>query len=170
MTLPAPSDRLSFRAIDAGDLDFVAEMLGHPEVMRFYPKVYDRAEAQRWIEKQRKRYRDDGYGLWLLTRNTDGREIGQAGIVAQEFDGSVMPGLGYLLHRPYWRTGYATEAARACLHHGFEVLGFQRMVSLMRPRNERSLAVAARLGLRKTGSTRYAGYVHEVWTIDAPAT
>ena len=38
--------RLALREMSLDDLDFVAAMLGHPEVMRFYPKVYSRDEAR----------------------------------------------------------------------------------------------------------------------------
>ncbi len=38
--------RLAFREINLDDLDFLAEMLGDPVVMRFYPNVMDRAGAQ----------------------------------------------------------------------------------------------------------------------------
>jgi hypothetical protein len=32
--------------------DFIAEMLAHPEVMRFWPKCYDRDEAADWVMRQ----------------------------------------------------------------------------------------------------------------------
>ena len=38
--------RLRLREMTRSDLDFVAAMIGHPEVMRYYPKVYDRSEAE----------------------------------------------------------------------------------------------------------------------------
>ena len=44
--------------------------------------------------------------------------------------------------------GYATEAARAALAHGFADLGLDGIVSLVHEGNVRSRAVAGRLGLR----------------------
>jgi len=44
--------RLRLRQMSLGDLDFVAAMLSHPEVMRFYPKLHSRQEATLWIERQ----------------------------------------------------------------------------------------------------------------------
>jgi RimJ/RimL family protein N-acetyltransferase len=43
--------------------------------------------------------------------------------------------------------GYATEAATAWLDHGFDTLGFPRIISITDTPNERSLAVMRRLGM-----------------------
>ena len=48
--------------------------------------------------------------------------------------------------RDAWGSGYATEAGRAGLAYGFERIGLAEIVSLIHPDNERSLAVAGRLG------------------------
>lgn len=37
--------------MDEDDLDDMAALLGDPEVMRFYPRVRDRAEALEWIHR-----------------------------------------------------------------------------------------------------------------------
>ena len=38
--------RLVLREMSLADLDFIAELLAHAEVMRFWPKCYDRDEAE----------------------------------------------------------------------------------------------------------------------------
>ena len=38
--------RLVLREMTLGDLDFIADLLAHPEVMRFYPKCHSRDEAK----------------------------------------------------------------------------------------------------------------------------
>jgi RimJ/RimL family protein N-acetyltransferase len=47
-----------------------------------------------------------------------------------------------------WGRGYATEAGAACLPPLFEEHGFERVVSIVQPENERSLRVQDRLGFR----------------------
>jgi len=42
------SARLTLRALSLDDLDFVAEMVAHPVVMRYYPKLLSRIEALGW--------------------------------------------------------------------------------------------------------------------------
>ena len=59
------TDRLRLREMALADLDFLAELLAHPEVMRYYPKCYSRPETQEWVERQLGRYANDGHGLWL---------------------------------------------------------------------------------------------------------
>jgi RimJ/RimL family protein N-acetyltransferase len=107
--------RLILRELMLDDLDFVAEMLAHPEVMAFWPRPYTRDEAEAWIRRQQGRYTRDGYGYWLALDRTSGRPIGQAGLLALSVDSVAETGIGYIIHRPFWRQGYATEAARACL-------------------------------------------------------
>src|SRR5262245_23294591 len=92
------STRLLFRQLKLADLDFVAGMLAHPEVMRYYPKCYSRDEAAAWIERQMERYRRDGHGLWLVADRASGEPRGQVGLVAQEIDGVREPEVGYLVH------------------------------------------------------------------------
>lgn len=158
--------RLGLRRMTVADLDFVAAMLSDPEVMRFYPHLYDRDEAAEWLRRQRDRYADDGHGLWLVEERVTKRPVGQIGLCMQEVDGAALPEVAYLVHRPYWRRGYALEAARATRDYAFEALAYARVISLVRPDNLPSRAVAERLGMRVRGSTEHAGLGHLVFAID----
>ena len=160
--------RLRLRELRAADLDFVAEMLAHPEVMRHYPKCYDREEAMEWLLRQRGRYVRDGHALWLVEDRTDGTPIGQIGLVMQTVEGALVPEVGYLVHRPYWRRDYAAEAARGVRDHAFAAFGYPRVVSLIRPENTPSQAVARTLGMQPTGQTIHGGYASDVWSVDRP--
>jgi [ribosomal protein S5]-alanine N-acetyltransferase len=161
--------RLRLRELEVGDLDFVAEMLAHPEVMRYYPTCYARDEALRWLERQRARYLRDGHGLWLVEERDGGAPVGQIGLVMQTVADAPVPEVGYLVHRPYWRRGYASEAARGVRDLAFGALGYRRVVSLVRPENAPSQAVARALGMRPTTTTMHGGFVHDVWSAERPA-
>ncbi|MFY9820065.1 MAG: GNAT family N-acetyltransferase [Thermoanaerobaculia bacterium] len=129
--------RLRLREMSLGDLDFVAAMLSHPEVMRFYPKLYSREEATWWIERQLDRYERHGHGLWLVEDRVTGEPRGQVGLLIQEVDGVEEPEIGYLIHHPFWRQGLAAEAALATRSWAFGTLGLPRVISLIRPGNSR---------------------------------
>jgi len=159
------SPRLAFRELTAGDLDFVAALLGHPEVMRHYPKVHTRAEALAWIERQRARYARDGHGLWLVSDRDTGEPRGQVGLVMQEIDGAAEPEIGYLIHRPFWRQGLATEAALATRAWAFETRGLPRVISLIRPENLPSQGVAAKLGMTPGKRALFHGLEHIVFAV-----
>jgi RimJ/RimL family protein N-acetyltransferase len=49
----------------------------------------------------------------------------------------------------HWGHGYATEAARLALGHGFAALALAEIVSFTSATNQRSRAVMERLGMRR---------------------
>lgn len=160
------SARLTMRELTLTDLPFVFEMLGDAEVMRFYPKPLDREESAAWIERQHTRYASDGHGLWLVEERESGLPVGQAGLVMQQLAGFPRPRyaeVGYLLHRPFWKRGYATESAAAIRHYAHETLGYDEVISLIRPENEPSQAVARRLGMQVIGETTQVALPHLVF-------
>ena len=101
--------RLAFREMTPDDLDFVAAMLADPEVMRYYPKCLDRDESAAWIERQRDRYINHGFGLWLVLDRATGEPVGQVGPAPIEVNGVPESPITYLIHRPFWRRGLATR-------------------------------------------------------------
>jgi len=140
--------RLVLREMTDGDLDFVAAMLADPGVMRYYPKCYSRGEAGEWLARQLDRYAGHGYGLWLALEAASGEPVGQVGLTPpREVEGADETELGYLVHRPFWRRGFAAEAAAACRDYAFDVLGRPRVICLVRPENLPSRGVALKVGL-----------------------
>ncbi len=157
--------RLVLREMSLADLDFVAEMLAHPEVMRYWPKPYSRQEAVDWVRRQQERYGTDGVGYWLALEQASGQPVGQAGLLVLQVEGVEEIGLGYIIHRPFWRRGFATEAAAASRDYALNVLGKPRVIALVRPENVPSQGVALKLGMKPEGRTQYAGYEHLIFAI-----
>lgn len=154
------TERLVLRQLEPGDLDAVAEMLADPDVMRYWPRPHTREEAQAWIEKQLGRYARDGHGYWLVLDGASGTPVGQAGLMTLDVQGEPLVGLGYIVHRPFWRRGFATEASAGCLDHAFGPLGLERVIALIRPENVPSVGVADKLGMTPCGRTQFAGFDH----------
>jgi len=140
--------RLLLREMDHGDLDFMAEMLGNPEVMRHYPKTEVRAGAAANIQRQMDRYAQWGYGPWLVLSKETGQPLGRVGLLRQVVEGVEEVEVGYMIHRPFWRQGFAFEAAAACRDYVFHTLGRDRVISLIRPENLPSQAVARKMGMQ----------------------
>lgn len=163
MNVILETSRLVLRELVPEDLDFVAEMLGDPEVMRYYPKTFDRSEAQGCMGHQIEKYRRDGHGLWRVSLRESDQPVGLVGLVRQEVDGETFHEIGYLIHRPYWRRGYATEAALGVRRFAFETCRLPRVVSLVRPENVPSVAVAKKLGMTPEREIRFGGFRHLVY-------
>jgi ribosomal-protein-alanine N-acetyltransferase len=160
--------RLALREMTLADLDFVAAMLADPEVMRFYPRCYSREEAEAWVRRQVERYARYGHGLWLVVDHRSGEAVGQVGLTIQDVDGVQEPEVGYLIHRPFWRRGLATEAAVATRDYAFNCLDKARVISLIRPENVPSQGVAVKMGMAVEKPTLHAGLVHLVFAVSRP--
>jgi RimJ/RimL family protein N-acetyltransferase len=163
--------RLRVREMVAEDLDFVAAMLADPDVSRYYERRFTREDAQVWLDRQLARYARDGHGLWLLEARESGEPLGQAGLALQVVEGERHPEIGWLLHRPHWGHGYATEAGAAARDLAFTRWRYPCVISLIRPANMRSRAVAQRLGMQAGRDVHFHGFTHLVYSLDArPAT
>jgi [ribosomal protein S5]-alanine N-acetyltransferase len=158
--------RLILREMSFADLDFVALMLADPEVMRFYPRCYSRDESQAWIERQIRRYARHGHGLWLAVEKTTYQPVGQVGLLIQRVDNVEEKEVAYLVHRPYWRRGFATEAALACRDLAFSSFEREVVIALIRPENVPSQGVAMKLGMKPRPTTvEHSGFEHHVFAI-----
>ena len=162
------TSRLRLREMQPDDIDFVAMMLADPEVMRYYPHPLSRVEAEGWLERQRHRYADDGHGLWLVEHRETGAPVGQVGLAMQEVEGRRRPEVGWLLHRPYWGHGYATEAGLAVRDAAFQRWRYPGIISLIRPVNEPSCRVAERVGLSPGPRVQFHGFEHVMYEMTAP--
>ena len=159
------TSRLVLHEMSMADLDFVAAMLAHPEVMRYFPRCYTRDEAADWIHRQEARYARHGHGYWLALDKATGQPVGQAGLLLQEVDGIEEPGLGYIIDRPFWRRRFATEAATAIPDYAFDTLGKPRLITLIRPENEPSQRVALEIGMKLEKRTMFAGFEHLLFSM-----
>lgn len=128
--------------------------------------VYGDAEAVRYVGSGRVRTLDEtaklvdafiaygtehSYTLWA-TETHAGEFLGQSGLMhlsAEPLEVEVV----YAFGRPYWGQGYATEAARACLRYGFEVVGLPSITALAYPENKASQRVMEKIGMRYEGTT-----------------
>ena len=157
--------RLILREMVPQDIDFIATMMAHPEVNHFYERRFTREESEIWLERQIERYRRDGTGLWLVLDRQTKESVGQVGLAMQEVEGERLPEIGWLLHRPYWGHGYATEAGAAVRDTAFAEWSHPLLISLIRPVNDASKRVAIRLGMTDRRRVHFHGFEHCVFEI-----
>jgi len=159
------TQRLSLREFHPEDLDALATILSDPETMRYYPVPFDRAGVAEWIQRNRTRYANDGYGLWAMILNSTGELIGDCGLVRQTVDEVDEVEIGYHVRRDLWGRGLAPEAARACRDYGFATLGVDRLISLIRPENLASRRVAEKNGMTIWKEVTKVNLLHYVYAI-----
>ena len=141
--------RLRLREYSLADFDALFEMLSDAETMRHYPEHFDEEMTLKWIEKNIRRYKEYGFGLWAVILEETGEFIGDCGLTVQNIDGELLPEIGYHIHKKYWRQGFAGEAARAVRDWSFENTEYDRLYSYMKYTNEASCATAIAMGMRK---------------------
>src|SRR5881227_1666994 len=107
------TDRLRLRAFRAGDLDAYAAMQANPEVMRYLLTGQTATRVQTWYTMLTSlgSWALRGYGMWACEEIAAGRFIGSVGIF-EPLDWPE-PEIAYSLDQPFWRQGFATEAAGA---------------------------------------------------------
>lgn len=54
----------------------------------------------------------------------------------------------YGLSNEYWGQGLATEAAKAMLHYGFDIIGLKRIIAVVKPDNIASRKVIEKIGMK----------------------
>ena len=137
--------RLVLREMTEDDFDALYAILSDAETMKYYPKPYDEAGTQRWINWCRDSYQKHGFGLWAVT--LDGEFIGDCGISMQPIGGEWLPEIGYHIRKDHWRKGLASEAAAACIRVAFEQFCFPAVYSYMHADNEASFRTAMKNGM-----------------------
>lgn len=151
--------RLVLRMPTAADIGPLDEMDGDPDVMRYIGdgNVHPRTTAQTaaLVQAARRRWDERGYGLLSVTSRQTGEFLGWVTLAVPEFLPQVLPAveIGWRFLRRHWGHGYATEAARPLLHHGFTACGLERIVSIRHVENTASGRVMDKLGLRQVGET-----------------
>ena len=56
--------RLLLRKLKQDDFDDICKLLQDPIVMYAYEGAFSKKEVQEWLDKQLRRYQNDGFGLW----------------------------------------------------------------------------------------------------------
>ena len=92
-----------------------------------------------------------------------GKVIGQSNISIQSKEHSRAE-IGWVVHPDYVGQGYATEATRALITYAFNTLKFHRLVAYIDQRNEASVKLAERLGMRHEASFMKDEFFKGEWT------
>lgn len=140
--------RLTLRRLNFEDAPFVVRLLNEPS---FLHNIGDRGvrnvdDARGYLQEgPMYMYQRHGFGLWHVSRSSDGATVGMCGLLKR--DGLPDPDLGYALLPEFRGRGYALEAAAAALRLGTARYGMTRIVAVVSPGNSPSIRVLEKLGM-----------------------
>ena len=157
--------RLELRPFRSDDVGRMAEVLGDPVSMRFYPHPLSLEETTAWVARNRARFEETGLGLWAVVLKATGEVVGDCGAVPQRVDAADELELGWHLHPAHQGRGYATEAAIAWRDHSFATTDRGRLISLILEANLPSRRVAERIGMTLWKTAEFGGRPHLVYAI-----
>ena len=171
---PIRTERLLLRPLTAGDADALLAYRGRDDVSRYVPgepmsrdEILERI-AGRWARTE---LTDEGQALTL------GAELAETGLAGTgELAGDVVlfwhsrehasGEVGYVFNPALGGRGYATEAANAMLRLGFEGIGLHRIVARIEERNEPSVRLARRLGMRQEARLVHNEFFKGEWSTE----
>jgi len=147
------TERLKLRPWLDTDAEPFIQLNKDPEVMRFFPSTQTTDETLRQIDRIKKHFTDYGYGLYAIERLDNHQFIGYTGFAHPSFKSHFTPCIevGWRLSKDNWGRGFATEAAKACITHGFGILGFNEIYSFTATINLPSISVMKKSGLQLVG-------------------
>ncbi len=142
------TERLVVRPWIADDRDAFAAMARDPEMMRFINrgKPFAEPEIDEFLARQARQESQFAVCMAAMVERSSGEVVGVAGIQPLGTTGEME--VGWWVARDRWGRGYATEAGRAAMRHVLDALGRSRVMAIIDPGNDASVAVATHLGFR----------------------
>ncbi len=163
---PVLTSRLVLRPLVAGDVDALLAYRGLPEVCRylpFPPMTREVLEARIAGDLGRTTLDEPGQALTLgAWSRDDGQLLGDVVLLFRDLEHRGGE-LGYVFSPAAAGQGYGWEACAAVLALAFDELGLHRVVARIDSRNDRSVRLATRLGMRQEGHHVRSALVRGSW-------
>ncbi len=141
-----------FTLADASDVQRLAGARAIASTTLNVPHPYEDGMAEQWIRTHQERYEKGELVNFALVLRTNHIFLGAMELQINQQYASAE--LGYWIGQPFWRQGYCTEAARAMLGYGFEVLELNRVHASYLTRNPASRRVMQKIGMAYEGCLR----------------
>lgn len=140
---------LIIRTLTKDDLYALAHLLADEDVMRFSltGPLKNEDEAKEYLQRILDHHSKFGFGLYAIVHKELERLIGIVGLFSQSVLGEPKIELAYRLNPEFWGKGLGSEATLAVANHAFNQLNIEELISIIDPRNTRSLSFAKRVGM-----------------------
>jgi RimJ/RimL family protein N-acetyltransferase len=151
------TSRLLLREWRDDDRDSFALMNQDARVMEHFPGLMEPAASNDFVDRLMALHSSAGYTLWVVeVLDSERGSTSFAGFTGLSQPSFAAPfphqeplvEVGWRLWPQWWGLGIASEAGRASLAHGFDVVGLPEIVSFTVVANTPSRAVMERIGMR----------------------
>ncbi len=180
--------RLKLRAFTSADIDPFHQIVSDRDVLRYFPNPNPptRAKVEKMVAGQLEHWAKHNYGWWAaephpkesFRAEPHPKESFRAEPHPKEsFSGwcglQYLPEtdeveVAYMLGKPYWGQGLATEAGQAALDYGFKDLALQSIVGIVHIEHKASQRVLEKLGLEFAEQKPYFGMECYRYVIECP--
>jgi ribosomal-protein-alanine N-acetyltransferase len=163
------TERLLLRPLTLDDIDVLAAIYADPDVMRFFDGIRTWEQTRQEVDDVMAQYNRTGVDFMATIYKEDREFIGRCGLLWQVFDNVQEVEVAYMIAKPYWGRGLATEAARALKVHGFQDHGFQHLISIIHPDNIGSTRVAEKNGMCYERDVDFDGHRCRLYSVSREA-
>lgn len=156
MELYLETERLILKEFTDNDVDHIFQLDSNKEVHEYLGKkpITTQKQAEEIIEFFKKQYQENGIGRFAAFEKDSGNFIGWSGLKFNKGDKEELNGftnfidIGYRLLPSYWRKGYASESAIACLEFGFKQMNYDIIYGAAETDNIGSNKILQKIGLK----------------------
>ncbi|SLN18141.1 Putative ribosomal N-acetyltransferase YdaF [Roseovarius albus] len=154
------TERLILRGPEPKDAEKVIAFYADKDRSWGFGGPISRADAWRWFALSVGHWSMRGYGFLTMELKETGEACGMTGI--WDPDGWPEPEIGWLMFDGFEGKGLAMEGALRARQWAFEDLGFTTLTSNILPGNDRSVALAERMGawFEKAYDNPHMGHDH----------
>lgn len=143
------TERLGLRNWTDQDIEPATIMNADPKVREFFPNTLTKEETIAFIRKTQTHFNEHGFCFFAVDKLDTNEFIGFTGLNMQTFESDFTPSveIGWRLLQKHWGNGYATEAAKACLHFAFAELKLPEVYAVAPKLNKNSQKVMQKIGM-----------------------
>lgn len=136
---------LGLRLLEASDIVYLEALESDPDVKQFFPDgPRDRAKTEDMIKRFISTYEKKHLPFFLLFDLKSDEFIGRAGFGLTE---SGETEIGYVLHKKFWGSGFASEAVAALLEYARKYIHVDYIMAYADKRNIGSTRVMEKCGM-----------------------
>lgn len=143
--------RLLLREWREEDLPAFTAINGDARVAEFLGQTLSAGQTAEMVARIKTAFAEHGFGSWAVQIKSTGQFVGFTGLSIPKFEAAFTPcvEVGWRLAFDHWGRGFATEAAKAAIHFGFDQVGLTEIISFTTVANTRSIRVMEKLGMTR---------------------